>query len=162
MYALGGQLRIVSNNEPLSIEHLWEIAGFKPNDQQREAILHVDGPLYLPAGPGSGKTRVLLWRTLNLIVFYGVNPHEIYLSTFTKKAAHQLQQVIPEAFAASLSSGLQIRQQSPGRTAQVGVCQRGFHTTKHALGRDQKVDVIHFVTFGWVHAPSVACPCSTV
>jgi hypothetical protein len=29
------------------------------------------------------------------------------------------------------------------------------------LGCDQKVDVIHFVAFGWVHAPSVACPCST-
>ena len=42
-----------------------------------------------------------------------------------------------------------------------GVCQRGFHTTKHALGCDQKVDVIHFVAFRWVHAPSVACPCST-
>jgi DNA helicase-2/ATP-dependent DNA helicase PcrA len=44
------------------------------------------------AGPGSGKTRVLLWRTLNLIVFHGVDPNEIYLSTFTEKAALQLKE----------------------------------------------------------------------
>jgi DNA helicase-2/ATP-dependent DNA helicase PcrA len=75
----------------LTIEKLWELSGFKPNDNQREAILYVDGPLFLTAGPGSGKTRVLLWRTLNLIVFHGVKPEEIYLSTFTEKAAKQLQ-----------------------------------------------------------------------
>lgn len=78
--------------EPLSIEHLWSKAGFTPNEAQRAAILHVNGPLYLPAGPGSGKTRVLLWRTLNLIVFHNVPPEAIYLSTFTEKAARQLKE----------------------------------------------------------------------
>lgn len=76
----------------VSLEQLWREVGFEPNTNQREAILHVDGPLYLPAGPGSGKTRVLLWRTLNLCVFHGVQPEEIYLSTFTEKAAHQLKE----------------------------------------------------------------------
>src|SRR5512138_1258006 len=75
-----------------TLENLWRLSKFKPNDEQRNAILHVDGPLYLPAGPGSGKTRVLLWRTLNLIVFQGVSPDEIYLSTFTEKAAFQLRE----------------------------------------------------------------------
>ena len=74
----------------LSIEKLWEMKKFSPNDEQRAAILHTDGPLYITAGPGSGKTRVLLWRAVNLIVFHGVRPEEIYLSTFTEKAAHQL------------------------------------------------------------------------
>ena len=77
---------------PLTIEHLWDLAGFTPNGAQRKAILHVEGPLYLPAGPGSGKTRVLLWRTVNLIVFHGVRPDAIYLSTFTEKAARQLKE----------------------------------------------------------------------
>jgi len=77
-----------------TLEMLWERTDFQPNDNQREAILHVEGPLYLPAGPGSGKTRVLLWRTLNLIVFHDVSPDEIYLSTFTEKAAHQLKEGI--------------------------------------------------------------------
>jgi DNA helicase-2/ATP-dependent DNA helicase PcrA len=78
------------NLNGLTIQALWKQADFTPNPNQEEAIQHVDGPLYLPAGPGSGKTRVLLWRTLNLIVFHGANPEEIYLSTFTEKAALQL------------------------------------------------------------------------
>jgi len=85
------QFKLLSR-KMLSLEKLWELAKFKPNDQQREAIIHLDGPLFLTAGPGSGKTRVLLWRTLNLIVFHGVKPEEIYLSTFTEKAAHQLKE----------------------------------------------------------------------
>jgi DNA helicase-2/ATP-dependent DNA helicase PcrA len=62
----------------LNIEHFWREAKFSPNPAQRDAILHVRGPLYLPAGPGSGKTRVLLWRTLNLIVFHKVPPDAIF------------------------------------------------------------------------------------
>ena len=75
-----------------TLETLWKEVHFTPNTQQERAIRHVDGPLYLPAGPGSGKTRVLLWRTVNLIVFHGVSPDEIFLSTFTEKAALQLQE----------------------------------------------------------------------
>jgi DNA helicase-2/ATP-dependent DNA helicase PcrA len=76
----------------LNIENLWRFAKFTPNEEQKAAIQHTDGPLYLTAGPGSGKTRVLLWRTVNLMVFHGVKPEEIYLSTFTEKAALQLKQ----------------------------------------------------------------------
>jgi len=75
-----------------TLPDLWATVDFKPNDAQKEAILHTEGPLYLPAGPGSGKTRVLLWRTVNLIVFQKVSPEDIYLSTFTEKAALQLQE----------------------------------------------------------------------
>src|SRR5690606_24727907 len=76
----------------VTIEDLWREVGFKPNPAQEAAIRQVDGPLYLPAGPGSGKTRVLLWRTLNLVVFHKVPPEEIFLGTFTEKAAHQLRE----------------------------------------------------------------------
>jgi len=76
----------------LTIEALWQEVGFHPNENQQRAILHADGPLYLPAGPGSGKTRVLLWRTLNLIVFHAIRPDEIFLATFTEKAALQLKE----------------------------------------------------------------------
>jgi DNA helicase-2/ATP-dependent DNA helicase PcrA len=77
---------------PVHIKKLWERANFSPNPQQRDAILHTDGPLFLTAGPGSGKTRVLLWRTLNLIVFHNVPAEDIFLGTFTEKAALQLRQ----------------------------------------------------------------------
>jgi DNA helicase-2/ATP-dependent DNA helicase PcrA len=76
----------------LTLQTLWADVGFKPNPNQEKAIRHVDGPLYLTAGPGSGKTRVVLWRTVNLIVFHNVAPSEIFLSTFTEKAAHQLRE----------------------------------------------------------------------
>jgi len=73
-----------------NIEYFWKLKKFTPNPKQKEAILHTDGPLFLTAGPGSGKTRVILWRTVNLIVFHNINPHKIFLATFTEKAAHQL------------------------------------------------------------------------
>lgn len=81
-------------NKPPPIKELWALYDFKPNENQEKAILHTDGPLYLPAGPGSGKTRVLLWHTLFLIAYCNVSPDEIYLSTFTEKAAFQLQEGI--------------------------------------------------------------------
>jgi DNA helicase-2/ATP-dependent DNA helicase PcrA len=76
----------------ITIEQLWADVDFKPNARQEEAILHTEGPLFLTAGPGSGKTRVLLWRAVNLIVFEGAKPEEIFLSTFTEKAAFQLRE----------------------------------------------------------------------
>jgi DNA helicase II / ATP-dependent DNA helicase PcrA len=80
----------------VNIEGLWGKRQFFPNPAQRDAILHATGPLYLPAGPGSGKTRVLLWRTVNLIVNHDVRPREIFLSTFTEKAATQLREGLRE------------------------------------------------------------------
>ena len=74
----------------LTLDQLFGIADFVPNENQSRAISHTDGPLFLVAGPGSGKTRVLLWRTVNLIVFHDVDPEDIFLSTFTEKAAKQL------------------------------------------------------------------------
>ena len=82
-----------------TIEDLWEQVDFEPNPEQKQAIKHVNGPLFLAAGPGSGKTRVLLWRTLNLIVFHDVSPEEIFLSTFTEKAAFQLREGIRSLLA---------------------------------------------------------------
>lgn len=76
----------------LTLNDLWNDVKFTPNSNQRDAILHVNNPLFLTAGPGSGKTRVILWRTLNLIVFHDIKPEEIFLSTFTEKAAFQLKQ----------------------------------------------------------------------
>jgi len=76
----------------LSLEAFWKAQGFEPNEHQRKAIRAVAGPLYLTAGPGSGKTSVLVWRTLNLIVFHSVPPERIFLGTFTEKGAHQLRE----------------------------------------------------------------------
>lgn len=47
---------------PFTLDDLFAEAGFTPNEAQRQAIGHTNGPLFLVAGPGSGKTRVLLRR----------------------------------------------------------------------------------------------------
>ena len=60
-----------------SLDDLWSQFGFSPNIDQKRAILHSEGPLYLPAGPGSGKTRVLLWRAINLIACHVGKLHHI-------------------------------------------------------------------------------------
>jgi DNA helicase-2/ATP-dependent DNA helicase PcrA len=75
-----------------TLENLFKLGKFIPNKEQIDAIKYINGPLYITAGPGSGKTSVLLWRTLNLIVFQNTKPEEIFLSTFTEKAAHQLKE----------------------------------------------------------------------
>ncbi len=80
----------------VSLETLFAEKGFTPNDNQRLAIENTSGPLLLTAGPGSGKTRVLLWRCVNLIVFGHVPPTEIFLATFTEKAAQQLKRGLQE------------------------------------------------------------------
>jgi len=60
------------------------------NPQQLEAINHVDGPLLIIAGPGSGKTFTLVERIINLIHNYDVEPEALFVVTFTEKAAQEL------------------------------------------------------------------------
>ncbi|MGV2438141.1 MAG UNVERIFIED_CONTAM: hypothetical protein LVT10_27370 [Anaerolineae bacterium] len=62
-----------------NLEDLWVESNFKPNEDQQEAIRHINSPLYLTAGPVQVKLGILLWRTLNLIVYHNIKPEEIFL-----------------------------------------------------------------------------------
>ena len=59
------------------------------NKEQLEAVAHVDGPCLVMAGAGSGKTKVLTTRIINLIE-EGINDYNILAITFTNKAAAEM------------------------------------------------------------------------
>jgi DNA helicase-2/ATP-dependent DNA helicase PcrA len=96
------------------------------NPEQREAIMHVDGPLIIFAGPGSGKTRVIVNRTANLIMNHGVSPSAILVVTFTNKAANEVRERVAKLTSGSPristfhSLGLWIMRKHGSRTVRPG------------------------------------------
>ncbi len=59
------------------------------NPSQKQAVSHIDGPLLMLAGPGSGKTRVVTHR-VGYMIQQGISPTSILALTFTNKAADDM------------------------------------------------------------------------
>ncbi len=62
------------------------------NEPQREAVTHVNGPLMIIAGAGSGKTKVLTTRITHLMAAHNVDSFNILALTFTNKAAAEMKE----------------------------------------------------------------------
>jgi len=65
------------------------------NEKQKEAVLHMDGPLMIVAGAGSGKTKVLTTRVTHLMA-NGVDSFNILALTFTNKAAKEMKERVEQ------------------------------------------------------------------
>ncbi len=71
------------------------------NKAQKEAVTHLDGPLLIVAGAGSGKTKVLTTRIANIIKEKKAYPNQILAVTFTNKAAKEMQTRVSKILGAS-------------------------------------------------------------
>ncbi|CAN5865864.1 hypothetical protein BH11PLA1_BH11PLA1_10270 [soil metagenome] len=73
----------------------------KLNAAQNAAVVHDRGPLIVLAGPGTGKTRVIIHRVAHLVLERGVAPESVLAVTFTKKAAGEMKSRLEEVLAAA-------------------------------------------------------------
>jgi DNA helicase-2/ATP-dependent DNA helicase PcrA len=71
----------------------------KLNKEQKEAVFHNKGPLLIIAGAGTGKTRVITSKIVNLIEKGIAKPEEILAVTFTDKAAEEMEERVDRALA---------------------------------------------------------------
>lgn len=76
------------------------------NEPQLAAVTHVDGPLLVFAGAGSGKTRVITYRVAHLVATHDVAPYRILAVTFTNKAAQEMRARLVGLLGPSLAAEL--------------------------------------------------------
>ncbi|MBC9933736.1 ATP-dependent helicase [Chitinophaga qingshengii] len=77
------------------------------NERQREAVTHINGPLMIVAGAGSGKTKVLTTRIAHLMR-NGVDAFNILSLTFTNKAAREMKERVEKILGGSEARNLYI------------------------------------------------------
>ena len=81
----------------------------KLNDQQKEAVSAVDGPVLLLATPGSGKTTVLVTRLGYMVLCCGIDPKSILTMTYTVAATKDMKSRYASFFGEEAAADLQFR-----------------------------------------------------
>ncbi|MDE1975137.1 MAG: UvrD-helicase domain-containing protein [Patescibacteria group bacterium] len=92
------------------------------NPEQQRAVDTTEGPVLIVAGAGSGKTRVIAHRILNLVK-KGISPHSILAITFTNKAAGEMRERVST-----------LLQEDKAVNLPVSMTEKPFVSTFHALG----------------------------
>ena len=103
--------------------------GQRLNDQQREAVVAVEGPLLLLAVPGSGKTTVLVTRLGFMILVKGISPESILTLTYTVAAAADMKRRFAALFTEELAERLEFRTIN-------GVCQKIITWYGRRIGKE--------------------------
>ncbi|UOQ83571.1 UvrD-helicase domain-containing protein [Gracilibacillus salinarum] len=128
-----------------------EQEGIKLNQPQLDAVRHFQGSCLVLAGAGSGKTRVLSTRAGYLISVHKVNPKQILLLTFTKKAAGEMKERmsglpgLTPAMAGRMTSGtyhsifLKILR-SQGDTRRIITAEKHQHTSLKIIMKEMGID----------------------
>ncbi len=62
------------------------------NKEQKRAVEHYKGPCMVLAGPGTGKTTIIINRVMHLLTYYNISPENILIVTFTKAAANEMKE----------------------------------------------------------------------
>ena len=78
------------------------------NPRQKESVLHIDGPLLVLAGAGSGKTSVITTKIAYLIQQCGIPARNITALTFTNKAAKEMKERVSKLVQGKAASGLTV------------------------------------------------------
>jgi len=113
------------------------------NDAQRSIIGHVDGPLLVIAGPGSGKTYSIVLRALNLLLLGRAQPDEIVLCTFTEKAAFEMRDRM-----AAAARKVEFKKDLSGLTVCTihGLCNRILAQHRHRTALGHNYDTLDELT----------------
>ncbi len=110
------------------------------NDEQRQAVVTLDGPVLILAGAGSGKTRALTHRIANLI-HTGVPPWQILAVTFTNKAAKEMKERIKNLLHLTEGEDLSPFEAGHAKLPVMGtfhsICARILRRDIERLGRDR-------------------------
>ena len=104
------------------------------NEEQRGAASTINGPVMVFAGAGTGKTKTLIARIINMVVNENINPRNILAITFTKKATAEMRERL-EAYMGADASLVHI-------STIHSLCNRILRRNIHLLGYGKDFEII--------------------